>query len=127
MRFYDPDFGQILIDGVDIKEYNIKSLRESMGLVMQEPTLFNYSIRENILYGNSNATNQDIIDAAGIASARGFIESDDIQDALDDNPETLLNAAKKDNLKEMLIEHFGGQEEYEKKIKDLNGLVKAQK
>mmetsp|Transcript_111803 Transcript_111803/g.154393 ORF Transcript_111803/g.154393 Transcript_111803/m.154393 type:complete len:127 (+) Transcript_111803:3580-3960(+) len=126
MRFYDPDFGQILIDGVDIQNYSIKSLRESMGLVMQEPTLFNYTIRENILYGNGKATNQSIIDAADIASARGFIESDDIQDALDDNPLTLLEAAKKENYKKMLIEFFGGKEAYDKKIVDLEGLVKAQ-
>lgn len=57
MRFYEPNFGEILIDGVDIKEYSVKSLRESMGLVMQEPTLFNYTIRENIIYGNGKASN----------------------------------------------------------------------
>ena len=57
MRFYDPDFGTVLIDDVDIKKYNIKQLRQRMGLVMQEPTLFNYSIKENILYGNPDATN----------------------------------------------------------------------
>lgn len=108
MRFYDPNFGEILIDGIDIKKYSIKSIRESMGLVMQEPTLFNYTIRENIIYGNMEASNNDIIDAAEIAAARGFIESDEILDALDDNPETLLKAAKKDNMKSMLVEHFGG-------------------
>mmetsp|Transcript_34807 Transcript_34807/g.25146 ORF Transcript_34807/g.25146 Transcript_34807/m.25146 type:complete len:126 (+) Transcript_34807:499-876(+) len=124
MRFYDPNFGDILIDGIDIKKYSIKSLRESMGLVMQEPTLFNYTIRENIIYGNMKASNSDIIDSAEVAAARGFIESDEIQDALDDNPETLLNAAKKEVIKKMLIDHFGGQEEYDKKIKDLTGLCK---
>lgn len=49
-----------------------------MGLVMQEPTLFNYTIRENIIYGNGKASNQAIIDAADIAAARGFIETDEI-------------------------------------------------
>ena len=57
MRFYDPEFGTIFIDGVDIKRYNISELRERMGLVMQEPTLFNYSVKENLLYGNSIAEN----------------------------------------------------------------------
>lgn len=52
MRFYDPDFGQVLIDGKDVKEYPVAALRAQMGLVMQEPTLFNYSVAENILYGN---------------------------------------------------------------------------
>lgn len=51
LRFYDPDFGQVLIDGVDVREYNLKTLRRKMGLVMQEPTLFNCTIKENILYG----------------------------------------------------------------------------
>lgn len=51
MRFYDVDFGHIYIDGIDIKQYNIRELRQRMGLVMQEPTLFNYTIKENVLYG----------------------------------------------------------------------------
>ena len=51
MRFYDPDFGEIFIDGVELKQYSLHSLRQCMGLVMQEPTLFNYNITENILYG----------------------------------------------------------------------------
>ena len=55
MRFYDPEFGQVLIDGVDVREYNVKELRAKMGLVNQEPTLFNYTVKENILYGNNVA------------------------------------------------------------------------
>lgn len=57
MRFYDPQFGNVLIDGVDVKEYEVNQLRMKMGLVMQEPVLFNYSIRENVLYGKSKASN----------------------------------------------------------------------
>jgi ABC-type multidrug transport system fused ATPase/permease subunit len=64
LRFYDPDSGDILIDGVNIKEYSISSLRNLMGLVMQEPTLFNYTISENILYGKLEAKNSEIIEAA---------------------------------------------------------------
>jgi ABC-type multidrug transport system fused ATPase/permease subunit len=64
MRFYDPDFGSVLIDDVDIKEYDITLLRAKMGLVMQEPTLFNYSLKENILYGNQKASNLAIKAAA---------------------------------------------------------------
>ena len=75
LRFYDPDFGTILIDGIDIKRYSIKSLRKSMGLVQQEPILFNYTIKENILYGESNAKDSDIKEAAKIANALEFIES----------------------------------------------------
>jgi len=60
MRFYDPEFGTVFIDGVDVKEYNIVQLRERLGLVMQEPLLFNYNIKENILYGKLDASNEQI-------------------------------------------------------------------
>mmetsp|Transcript_42048 Transcript_42048/g.30261 ORF Transcript_42048/g.30261 Transcript_42048/m.30261 type:complete len:140 (-) Transcript_42048:459-878(-) len=63
-----------------------------MGLVMQEPTLFNYSIKENILYGNPNATNSEIKKAADIANAREFIESQELVDSYDDNANSLLSA-----------------------------------
>ena len=58
LRFYDVNEGRILVDGINVREWNLASLRKAMGLVMQEPTLFNYSIQENILYGLSDATNQ---------------------------------------------------------------------
>ena len=64
MRFYDVDHGSITVDGVDIRDYNLKSLRHAMSLVMQEPTLFNYNILENILYGESNALNSEVLKAA---------------------------------------------------------------
>ena len=85
MRFYDVDFGEILIDGIEIRKYNINKLRQRMGLVMQEPTLFNYTVKENILYGNPNASNKEIVDACQVANARVFIESDELQKAFDDN------------------------------------------
>ena len=57
MRFYDIDDGEILLDGVDIKKINLHDLRKAISLVMQEPIIFNYSIVENILYGNLKASN----------------------------------------------------------------------
>lgn len=60
MRFYDPDFGEILLDGVNIKDYNLHELRKAVSLVMQEPIIFNYSILENILYGKLDAKNSEI-------------------------------------------------------------------
>ena len=75
LRFYDVNAGKILLDGVDIKEYNLADLRKNMGLVMQEPTLFNYTITENILYGKMEATNGEILEAAEISNAMEFIES----------------------------------------------------
>ena len=75
LRFYDANEGTILIDGVDIKQWNLSSLRLAMGLVMQEPTLFNYTVAENILYGSSYAKNTEIREATQIANASEFIES----------------------------------------------------
>jgi len=69
LRFYDPDHGEILMDGVNIKTYNLQQLRKRMGLVMQEPTLFNYTIKENILYGNPTAKDSEIRDACAISNA----------------------------------------------------------
>lgn len=56
LRFYDITGGSLLIDGIDIKEYNVKQLRKHIGYVMQEPLLFNTTIKENILYGNPEAS-----------------------------------------------------------------------
>lgn len=60
MRFYDPNFGDIFLDDVNIKEINLHDLRKVVSLVMQEPSIFNYSIMENILYGKTNASNTEI-------------------------------------------------------------------
>ncbi len=78
LRFYDPNSGEILIDGVNVKDYNLKELRKRMGLVMQEPTLFNYSIKENILYGEDHAKDSEIRNAAQVANALEFIESQEL-------------------------------------------------
>jgi ATP-binding cassette subfamily C protein len=63
MRFYDVNFGEVLVDGVDIRKLDVTYLRRKMGLVMQEPTLFNYTIKENVLYGNQTASNEEITNA----------------------------------------------------------------
>jgi ABC-type multidrug transport system fused ATPase/permease subunit len=92
MRFYDPEFGQVLIDGKDIKDYNLHDLRGNMGLVMQEPTLFNYNLKENILYGKMNAYNKEIAEAASVANALEFIEDKELSQAFDDDAKSLLEA-----------------------------------
>ena len=61
MRFYDPDHGEILLDGINIKNIPLHQLRTAVSLVMQEPTIFNYSIIENIVYGKLDATNNQIL------------------------------------------------------------------
>jgi subfamily B ATP-binding cassette protein MsbA len=72
-RFYDPISGSITIDGVDLREFDIKSLRQAMGIVSQETFLFNDSVRNNIAYGRPDATEEDIIVAAKRANAYEFI------------------------------------------------------
>jgi ATP-binding cassette subfamily B protein len=72
-RFYDPSSGQILLDGVDLRQYRIADLRNQFAIVLQEPVLFSTSIAENIAYGRPGAGNADVIAAAKAASAHDFI------------------------------------------------------
>ncbi|XP_049364001.1 ABC transporter B family member 11-like [Solanum verrucosum] len=73
-RFYDPDSGLITLDGIEIQKLKVKWLREQMGLVSQEPILFNDTIRANIAYGKeSDATEAEILAAAELANAHNFI------------------------------------------------------
>jgi subfamily B ATP-binding cassette protein MsbA len=74
-RFYDVTRGAIRIDGTDIRDVSISSLRDQMGIVTQEPILFNDSIRNNIAYGKRNATDKEIIKAAEAAYAYDFIQN----------------------------------------------------
>jgi ATP-binding cassette subfamily B (MDR/TAP) protein 1 len=92
LRFYDPDHGEVLIDGVNVKRYNLQQLRKRMGLVMQEPTLFNYTIKENVLYGNTTAKDSAIREAAKIANALEFIEGHALQTSFEDSASVLLRA-----------------------------------
>jgi ATP-binding cassette, subfamily B, bacterial len=72
-RFYDPQKGQICIDGRDIRDYTLASLRQQIALVPQDPMLFRTSVRENIAYGCPQATEAEIIAAAQAAYADTFI------------------------------------------------------
>ena len=73
-RFYDPTFGFVKIDGVDIKDVTVESLRSQMGIMLQDSFLFSTSIKENIRYGKLNATDEEVIQAAKAVNAHGFIE-----------------------------------------------------
>lgn len=72
-RFYDVDEGIVKIDGVDIKSLELKWLRGKMGLVSQEHALFGTSIKENIMFGKTDATMDEIVAAATAANAHNFI------------------------------------------------------
>ncbi|XAR66653.1 Xenobiotic-transporting ATPase [Bertholletia excelsa] len=73
-RFYDPEAGEVLIDDVNLKKFQLKWIREKMGLVSQEPILFTTTIRENIAYGKENATNEEIRTSIELANAAKFID-----------------------------------------------------
>jgi ATP-binding cassette subfamily B multidrug efflux pump len=72
-RFYEPTKGQILVDGTDIKDYSLSTLRKNIGFVMQESFLFSSTIKANISYGNPDVSMERIIDAAKRAQAHDFI------------------------------------------------------
>uniref|UniRef100_A0A7N0VJM5 Uncharacterized protein n=1 Tax=Kalanchoe fedtschenkoi TaxID=63787 RepID=A0A7N0VJM5_KALFE len=75
-RFYDPDSGTITLDGIEIQKFKLKWLRQQMGLVSQEPVLFNNSIRDNIAYGKEgHADESEVLAAAELANAHKFISS----------------------------------------------------
>lgn len=73
-RFYDVTKGSILIDGIDVRDVTFASLRDQVGLVPQDTTLFNTTIRENILYGRLDATDEEIHEAAMAANVMEFID-----------------------------------------------------
>ena len=72
-RFYDPQSGQVTIDGVDIREFQLKSLRNQIAMVLQPPLVFPITIRENIAYGRPEATLEEIISAAQLACIHDYI------------------------------------------------------
>lgn len=74
-RFYEPDSGSIKIDGIDYREISLQDLRRQIGIVLQEPFLFNGTIAENIAYGKPGATFDEIIEASRAANAHNFILS----------------------------------------------------
>ena len=73
LRFYDPTAGQILLDGVDLREYRLADLRNQFAFVPQEPVLFSTSIAENIAYARPEAKHDEIVAAAKAAHAHEFI------------------------------------------------------
>ncbi|MFD0999045.1 ABC transporter ATP-binding protein [Ohtaekwangia kribbensis] len=72
-RFYDPTLGEVLLDGISLKDYEIDSLRKQMGVVTQESILFNDTIFNNIAFGMENVKEEDVIHAARVANAHDFI------------------------------------------------------
>lgn len=84
-RFYDIDQGTIFYDGIDIKKIKKADLRRSLGMVLQDTNLFSGTVRENIRYGNLEATDEEVVEAAKLANADQFIEN------LTDGYETVIS------------------------------------
>ena len=74
-RFYDVDAGSVTVDGIDVRDIKIKSLRENIGIVQQDVYLFSGTVKDNIGYGKSTASDREIIEAAKLAGAYEFIKS----------------------------------------------------
>ncbi|MGH8874311.1 MAG: ABC transporter ATP-binding protein [Acidimicrobiia bacterium] len=84
LRLYDPDRGRVLVDGFDLRDLTLSSLRSQIAIVLQESVLFRATIRENIAYGSPDAGDDDVVRAAVLANAHDFIE------ALPDGYQTLV-------------------------------------
>lgn len=76
-RFYDATKGQIIIDGVDVKDYSLEQLRSKIGVVMQKAVLFKGTIRENLSWGKKDASDEELIDALTISQSKEIIDSKD--------------------------------------------------
>ena len=74
-RLYDVDEGEVLVDGVNVKDYTLKNLREGVGMVLQKNVLFSGSILENLMWGDENASIEEVRKAAQAAQADGFVSS----------------------------------------------------
>ena len=73
-RFYDPDGGRVLLDGVDVREFRLKALRQQVGMVLQPPLVFPTSVRGNIAYGRPDATPAQVEEAARLAQLETFVQ-----------------------------------------------------
>ena len=95
-RFYDVSEGQVLIDGHDVRDITIESLRGQIGIVLQETTLFSGSIRDNIAFGRPDASDDEVIEAARSAAAHDFIMSfpDGYETAVGERGATLSGGQK---------------------------------
>ncbi|GMG60940.1 multidrug efflux ABC transporter subunit EfrA [Tetragenococcus halophilus] len=80
-RLYDVSEGEILVDGVDVRDYDIAALRQKIGYVPQKAVLFSGTLRENLLYGNKDATDEELYEAIDIAQASDFVS--ELADGLD--------------------------------------------
>lgn len=124
MRFYDVDSGDVFIDGVNIKDYDLHSLRNVISMVMQEPIIFNYNILENCLYGKTDATNSEVLECCELSNCMEFIDNhagNKEEMAFDDSAQALLKEMA-DNRDKVIA--LIGQDKYDEEVKLLHELEK---
>lgn len=98
-RLYDADEGEVLVDGVNVKDYSLEKLREGVGMVLQKNVLFSGSIASNLRWGNEDATDKEVADAAKSAQADGFVSSmKDGYDTILDQGGTNVSGGQKQRL-----------------------------
>ncbi len=98
-RLYDVDSGEVLVDGVDVRDYSVYNLREGVGMVLQNNTLFSGTISENLRWGDENATDEEVVAAAESAQADKFVSSfKDGYDTLIDQGGTNVSGGQKQRL-----------------------------
>merc|ERR1712048_1223158 len=105
------------------KTVNVAHLRKKLGLVMQEPILFNYTLTENILYGKLDASNEEVQNAAQIANAREFVESKELSQAFSDEPASLKIQMQSAEYKDKLISELK-QEKFDEYFEKMDKLAK---
>ena len=74
-RLYDADEGKVLVDGVDVRDYSLKNLRNGVGMVLQKNVLFSGTIEENLMWGDEEASAQEVAEASAAAQADGFLRT----------------------------------------------------
>lgn len=115
LKFYNLVHGSIKIDDIDITDYDTHSLRKQIGFVMQEPILFNRSIKDNIRYGNLDATNEEIYLAAERANAIQFIETElenlSKEERFEQNKKGLLDKVANEEKLSCISESIGSMSE----------------
>ena len=119
LRFYDveDDKGEILIDGVNIKNYNLYQLRKKIGYVQQEPVLFKRSVLENVRYGNLEATDEQCVEAARKANIMKFFEGNKMHQMLDvPNPAEEQRRKSLSGRKSSVLSEGEGKKESGKKV-----------
>lgn len=74
-RLYDADEGSVLVDGVDVRDYSLKNLRNGVGMVLQKNVLFSGTIEENLMWGDEDASEEEVIKASEAAQAAAFLQT----------------------------------------------------